>query len=744
MADKATLSDVVKRLKAEGDLVRNSGKHSIKSIKEIMRQNQIDSLQDKEDAREAGVKQDKQLEILGSINESLGKVAGSGGKDKDGGGLLGGLGASMMGIGAGMLKSATGLVALGVAIPAFFGGLAAGNAVLGTSWMESNLNYDNIKKAAMGFQNIVADLDTKTLTVLGGLFAASAAAGISGKPGNAALAIASMSAGISGFFGGLALGDKALGTDFLSENLNYDNIKKSVAGFSNVISSMDATTATTLGAILAAGAAAGITGRPASVALGMAAMSAGIVGFFGGLALGEKALGLAPETADLENTKKLVSNFGAATKGLDESARATLITLLGAGGLIASIRGVGGAAKAAAGMSLIGAGIGGFFAGFSLGDLASKYTGDGSETVKMVKNFAEAVNSLDSKTISTLGVLTGAGALAGLFGPAAVAGTAVGMTAIGAAIAGFFVAFDGVSAVASIVGLDGSNAKLMMQNMAAGLNPLSQLDGDNLIKVGTGLGALGVGMAAFFGARGLGAITDVIGDAYDATMDFLFGSDEGSGQKTTIERMVESIKPLEKIDGSKYAGLKTLAENIEPFMKLNFYGASGSIDAFGAAMARSLPVINAAINGGKLGSGWFDGIPEADFAPGLANMGTQYQKAVDNFKILQSMVGNFGSNGMTQSMSMPDTPNAEAVAAYQTQISTSLENAQAQTNAEIAARSRTMNGQSPTQVIAPSDNSTNQTINGNTYNVKDQNYSPYNQDSDMYTQPSGMGNYVNP
>ena len=51
MADKATLSDVVKRLKAEGDLVRNSGKHSIKSIKEIMRQNQIDSLQDKEDTQ---------------------------------------------------------------------------------------------------------------------------------------------------------------------------------------------------------------------------------------------------------------------------------------------------------------------------------------------------------------------------------------------------------------------------------------------------------------------------------------------------------------------------------------------------------------------------------------------------------------------------------------------------------------------------------------------------------------------
>lgn len=737
MATNATLNDVIQRLKAEGNLVRNSGKHSIKSIKEIMMEAQGDKLQDKEDAREAGVKQDKQLEILGSINQSLSKAAGSGGKDSAGGGLLGGLGAGMIGLGAGMLKSATGLVALGVAIPAFFGGLAAGNAVLGTSWMESNLNYDNIKKAAMGFQNIVADLDTKTLTVLGGLFAASAAAGIKGKPANTAIAIASMSAGIAGFFGGLALGDKALGTDFLNSNLNYDNIKKAIAGFSDVIGGMDATTATTLGAILAAGTAAGIAsttpGGATKAAIGMASMSAGIVGFFGGLALGEAALGLAPSVGNLENTKAMVTNFGEATKGLDNSARATLITLLGAGGLVGQLKGVGGAAKAAVGMSLIGAGISGFFAGFSLGDVASEYIGDGSETVDMVKNFADAINSLDDKALATLGVLTGAGALAGLFGPASIAGTAVGMTAIGASIAGFFAAFDGVSAVANIVGLDGSNAKLMMQNMAAGLDPLSELDGDNLIKVGTGLGALGLGMAAFFGAKGLGAITNVIGDAYDSTMDFLFGTDEGgSGKKTTIERMVEAIKPLEKVDGSKYAGLKALAENLEPFMKLNFYGASGSIDAFGAAMARSLPVINAAVNGDKLGSGWFDGIPEADFAPGLANMGNQYQKAVDNFRILQSMVGNFGTGGMAESLTSTGSTNAEAVNAYQTQISTSLEKAQAETQSQINSRDRTMNGQASGDVIAPN-NSTTVNQNGNTFNVKDQNYNPYNQDSDNYT-----------
>ena len=114
----ADLNDVIKRLRAEGDLSRNSGTHSIKSVKEILLAGQKASLSDAEDRRESKRNEEKQLEILSglssggslSANDAGGAqaAAGKGGLLKAAGGLLSGIG-----IGGGALAAGIGIMAAG-------------------------------------------------------------------------------------------------------------------------------------------------------------------------------------------------------------------------------------------------------------------------------------------------------------------------------------------------------------------------------------------------------------------------------------------------------------------------------------------------------------------------------------------------------------------------------------------------------------------------------------------------------
>lgn len=116
MAD-TSLSDVVKRLKQEGQLTRNSGTNSIKTIKEILVENQQSSLSDKEAAREQAVMQDKQLQLMERMagnTEDLGGALGgvSAAGAAGGGGFLGGL-LGGAGLGGGALMAGLGILAGG-------------------------------------------------------------------------------------------------------------------------------------------------------------------------------------------------------------------------------------------------------------------------------------------------------------------------------------------------------------------------------------------------------------------------------------------------------------------------------------------------------------------------------------------------------------------------------------------------------------------------------------------------------
>ena len=111
----ADLQDVINKLTNEGELIRNKGAHSIKSVKQLITSSQETPAQRKqsaEDARNAAGKTNTLLESIAngvSVNSTGVSEAKKSGKL---GGLLGGIGASLGGLGIGAGVAMGGLGAL--------------------------------------------------------------------------------------------------------------------------------------------------------------------------------------------------------------------------------------------------------------------------------------------------------------------------------------------------------------------------------------------------------------------------------------------------------------------------------------------------------------------------------------------------------------------------------------------------------------------------------------------------------
>ena len=176
-------------------------------------------------------------------------------------------------------------------------------------------------------------------------------------------------------------------------------------------------------------------------------------------------------------------------------------------------------------MTAIGAGIAGFFSAFGVADFVAANVGDGSSFVNLVSNFGEAIGSLDTTTLIALGGLLGAGAIFGMV-PGAAGAAAIGMTMIGAGIAGFFLAFDGLAKLGSVIGVDGSSTKKLIENMVSGVAKLNEIDGDNLSKVVGPLALVGPAILAFMGSDGIAGAAAAITDKVKGFFNFIFGKEE--------------------------------------------------------------------------------------------------------------------------------------------------------------------------------------------------------------------------
>lgn len=579
-----------------------------------------------EERRESQKFEELKLKELQNIARGITGLKGSssGGSSGGGRGLMGMLGLGGAGIAAmaaTALKGAAGIVAMGVAIPAFFGGLLAGDAAL--SWMQSigaDFNYNGLKAAALGFSDMILAMDVKAFAVLGSIMAVSAIGGTKGAKGLGAMGIA-----ISAFLAGLLVGDALIaGADSMGwVDLNFAALKTAMVGFSDVILGLSVPAATALGAVIAAGAAGGIfSKKPTDMAVGVAALGAGISGFFIGLAVGDKAMGWL--NTDFQSLPKAVKGFSDSVANLSTDAIVALGLIVGAGSIFGKITDEKTKAKMVLGVGALSAGIAAFFAGFAAADFVAANVGDGSSVKNLVKNFADAIGYLSPTTLTALGGLLAVGGIFGAVpgGLAAATGAAVGMGVIGAGIAAFFLAFEGMTKVADAIGIDGSNTKELTKNMAEGLRHLTDLNGDNLLKLSQALPGLGGGIAAFFGADALGGITSTAKDAYN----YLFGTSEDN----KFQQMVDALEPLKDIDPDSAKNFNMVMKDLGSLADFNpdkLTKGGNAFKNFANKLKMGIPDLELALYGGERFMG-------RDVV-GLANGGPDLELAIKNLNELQ-------------------------------------------------------------------------------------------------------------
>jgi len=190
------------------------------------------------------------------------------------------------------------------------------------------------------------------------------------------------------------------------------------------------------------------------------------------------------------------------------------------------------------------------------------------------------------------------------------------MANMGAATAAFFGGFAGIGELISKMGITGEELGPLLKNVADGLNPLTELDGANLIAVGAGMSAIGAGMALLYGAKGIGVIGDLAGKA----LDFIFGKSEDDDIFTQTANNLKKLNigdaTIQNVDRLA-SSFMNLGSGINAINNVNFDHYSDQMESFAKATAKTIYLMNAMWEGSTVGSGWFDGLPEMDFKPGL-------------------------------------------------------------------------------------------------------------------------------
>tara|TARA_R110000796_G_scaffold79954_3_gene177163 strand:- start:2271 stop:3953 length:1683 start_codon:yes stop_codon:yes gene_type:complete len=357
------------------------------------------------------------------------------------------------------------------------------------------------------------------------------------------------------------------------------------------------------------GAGLGFAMKGLGVVATLGALGFGIGAFFTGLALGDKAQAMIG--TDMSSTKKNMITLGEA---FAETPTEGLLAM----GVLAAVGAKFGSMKGALNMGFFGAGIGAFFSGLALGDKGMSLLGvDGSALKSMMVSLGEGLNAFSGASLVALGGLIAFGSA---FGSAA----AVGLPLLGLGLAGFFASLMGITELLGAAGVDGGGLRDMLVNTAAGLAPLSELDGTNLIAVGAAMGALGLGMVALMGGSGLASVMDFVGG--------LFGGDDD----TIFTKLYNGLQPLSTLNADNLRGVSDisdvidgLSDSLDRLIDTDYDAVNDSIGKFGKTMAYAIPMLAAMKGQGTgdnkyvVGSGWFDGQKELDFSPGLNSFSTK-------------------------------------------------------------------------------------------------------------------------
>ena len=500
---------------------------------------------DKDDKPATRGLQRKQIEIANKTFALFAKQAGNAAENaREGGGK--GEGEKKKGMFSGMnipksAKKAAGMAAMGVGIGGFMSGLMM--------WS----NIDAFKGAAFPEQmnnlvdgwNHIGRMNTKAMIAMGALLVGGGFLGLKAIP--AGIGMTAVGAGFGGFMSGIMMAGDLTG---FSGKVFAENAGDLTLAM-NSLATISTGGIAALGIIAAGGIAMsmgkGGIGRATKAALGASLGGAALGGFMTGI-------GAAGDITKID-ASVFAENAVTTVKGLKalETLDVKTLTVLGAiasaGAVMAtSKKGLGTAAKAALGASIMGAGIGGFMTGIaSTGDLTGF---DGSAFASQAKNVAEGIGAFSGPQAVALAAMITAGAV---LGPMGSLTAAAGMTALGAGIGGFFTAMTGITDLAGALGVDGTGLKMMMTNMTDGLATFNQIEGPNLGSVGLGLGALAVGLTALFAIKGATGLGDIVGDTLDgvknlANIEMISGKKDidtsGSGMDNLIASIISPMKKL--------------------------------------------------------------------------------------------------------------------------------------------------------------------------------------------------------
>ena len=283
--------------------------------------------------------------------------------------------------------------------------------------------------------------------------------GIAAKGIGAGVGLGALGLGIGAFFAGLSAGDAA--GSYL--NADMSTIKKQMVTLGEAFSETPTDGLVRMGALLAAGGAFGALFGPSKAAkgvVGMGAIGLGIGAFFAGLAASDGLITMMGTDGSM--LKSQMVNLAEGLSAFSGTSMAALGVLLGAGALFGQAPAIAG--KAAVGMTLIGAGIGGFLTAFAaIGKVADFIGADGSAMRNIMVNLAEGLNPLSQLDAGNLLELAPAMAL---LGPAVV--SLLGGEGIGKVI----------GAIGSLFGSEEDES--IFEKIYNGLQPLSTLNADNL------------------------------------------------------------------------------------------------------------------------------------------------------------------------------------------------------------------------------------------------------------------------
>jgi len=368
-----------------------------------------------------------------------------------------------------------------------------------------------------------------------------------------------------------------------------------------------------------AGALAGAA-RGVGAGAGFAALGLGIGAFFAGLVAADAAGSYL--RVDGSALKNQIINLSEALSAAPKDGLLILGGLIAGGGILGALAGTRASGRGAGGMAALGLGLGGFFAGLAVGDKAMSWMNvDGSKLKAMMVNLAEGLSAFSGGQLAGIGALLAVGgifgALPGGAGLKALGKAAVGMTAIGAGIGGFFAGLALGDKAMDWMNVDGSNLRDMMINLGDGLTGLTQPDYGKLLLFPGAAAAAALGIAVLTGAKAVDGVSNFIG----SIGDFITGD-----SSTMYDRITEGLKKLETVDTEKLKqfdpaaiAIGNMASALNAMGDVNMGDVQKSVEGLADTLAFTIPMLHEASIGGtfKYDGGIFKGDVERDFSPGL-------------------------------------------------------------------------------------------------------------------------------